>query len=261
MKFTKTGDAELIQDYRSQLYKTLRAPIDAMWELLYIASSENYLIENQEVIGYCCISQEGCLTQLFLKPDHLCKMDDVIQALIAQKLIQSASLSSNEPIAFNFCLHYSKSIQTNTFCFEHLNREVAVDSNLYLQLVTVEDIPLIKPFLHEQVGMDDTFGYTENLVNRKEIFMLKENDTIVATSECRLSDTQPNIADLGIIVNRKFHGQGLATLIMKMQVNRVLNLGRKPICSTTMDNVASRKVIEKSGFYCTNIIYDIRFKD
>ena len=47
--------------------------------------------------------------------------------------------------------------------------------------------------------MDDTFGYTENLVARKVIFMVKESDVIIATRECRMSDTQPEIADLGII--------------------------------------------------------------
>ena len=59
--------------------------------------------------------------------------------------------------------------------------------------------------------MDDTFGYTENLVARKEIFMLTESNIIIATSECRMSVSQTEIADLGIIVNHDFQGKGLAT--------------------------------------------------
>ncbi|WP_250629684.1 GNAT family N-acetyltransferase [Aureibaculum algae] len=128
-----------------------------------------------------------------------------------------------------------------------------------IELVSPNDITTIKTFLKEQVGMDDTFGYTENLVSRKEIFMIKESDVIIATSECRMSDSQPEIADLGIIVNKNYQGKGIATQIMKMQVNRVLKSGRKPICSTTLDNIASKKAIEKSGFYCSNIIFDIAF--
>ena len=259
MKFIETDNTELINNYRTQLYKTLNAPVDAMWELLYIASSKPYLIENDTTLGYCCISEGGSLTQIYLTQGHQSQMEEVIKALVDQELIQSANLSSKEPVAFNFCLHHSKSIKANTYCFEHPNQEVEVDSGLNIQLVTPEDIPQVKLFLKEQVGMDDTFGYTENLVSRKEIFMLKDDDTIVATSERRLSDTQPEIADLGIIVNRKYHGRGLATSIMQMQVNNVLNMGRKPICSTTVDNAASRKVIENAGFYCTNIIFDIMF--
>lgn len=261
MKFIKTDITETINDLRSQLYKSLKAPIDAMWEQLYIGSSQHYLIEGKETLGYCCINEEGCLIQIFLTKKYLLLMDKVIKELISSRLIKTASLSSNEPVAFNACMIYSKSVKTNTFCFEHLNKEVELNTNLNIESVDTDDIPSVKLFLKEQVGMDDTFGYTEHLVGRKEIFMLKESETIVATSECRMSDSQPEIADLGIIVNCDFQGRGFATQIMKMQVNRVLKAGRKPICSTTLDNIASRKAIEKAGFYCSNIIFDINFKD
>ena len=186
-------------------------------------------------------------------------MHNAIGLLVEAELIKSASLSSNEPIAFNACLLHSKSIRPNTFCFQHLNKAIEVKSSLNIRLVAVEDIPNVKTFLKEQVGMEDTFGYTENLVARKEIYLLMENGVIVATSECRRSDSQLKIADIGVIVNRDHHGKGIATQIIKQQVNRVLNVNRKPICSTTIDNIASRKAIEKAGFYCSNVIFDINF--
>lgn len=260
MNFTKTDNTATVSNLRSQLYQKLTSPIDAMWEQLYIAYSQHYLIENNDKIwGYCCVNEEGCLVQMFLLEEYSSKMEEVITALIDSKLIISASLSSNEPISFNTCLALAKSIKANTFCFEHVNIPIEVDSTLDVALVTTDDIPAVKAFLKAQVGMDDTFGYTENLVSRKEIFMVKESGIIVATSECRMSDSQPGVADLGIIVNSDFQGKGIATQVMKMQVNRVLKANRNPICSTTVDNVASRKAIEKSGFYCTNIIFDMSF--
>lgn len=260
MNFTKTDNTETINKLRSKLYQKLTAPIDAMWELLYIGSSQHYLIENNnKTMGYCCIDDQKCLLQMFLLERYNSKIELVITALIDVKLITSASLSSNEPISFNTCLSLSKSIKANTFCFEHPGINIEIDSTWNVELVTTADISSVKEFLKEQVGMDDTFGYTENLVSRKEIFMIKKKDVIIATSECRMSDSQLEIADLGIIVNRDYQGKGIATQIMQMQVNRVLKAKRKPICSTTLDNVAARKAIEKSGFYCTNIIFDIGF--
>lgn len=82
-------------------------------------------------------------------------------------------MSSNEPVAFNACLFHSKSKKTNTFCFQHENNEVKVDSNLKIELVNTDNIPAVKLFLKEQVGMDDTFGYTENLVARKKYLCLR----------------------------------------------------------------------------------------
>ncbi|NQY30411.1 MAG: GNAT family N-acetyltransferase [Flavobacteriaceae bacterium] len=258
MNFIKSENTETINNLRVLLYKKLASPIDAMWEQLYIASSQHYLIENNDnTIGYCCINENGCLLQIFLLDNHNSKMNQVITELIKSELINSASLSSNEPISFNACLSLSKGIEPNTFCFQHVNTPREVQSTLHVALATTEDIPAIKVFLKEQVGMDDTFGYTENLISRKENFIIKESNVIIATSECRMSDSQPNIADIGIIVNKDYQGKGIATEVMKMQVNRVLEANRKPICSTTLDNVASQKVIEKSGFYRSNIIFDI----
>ncbi|MRT94381.1 GNAT family N-acetyltransferase [Ancylomarina sp. 16SWW S1-10-2] len=260
MKFIKTDITDTIKGLRLKLYQKLTAPIDAMWEMLYIGPSQHYLIQNDNItLGYCCISKAGCLIQIFLEDDYLSQMDKVVGKLIKGELIRSACLSSNEPVSFAACLYHSKSINANTFCFEHLNKTIEVNSNLKIELVTSEYIPAIKAFMKEQIGLDDTFGYTENLVSRKEIFMLRESGVIIATSECRISNSQPEIADIGIIVSLDYQGKGIATQLMQIQTNRVIEMGRKPICSTTLNNIASRKAIENSGFYCSNIIFDISF--
>ncbi len=260
MIFLKTENNKTVHKLRTKLYQSLKAPIDAMWELLYIASSKHYLIEEDgETIGFCCINEEGALLQIYLNEDKALNMLGVIQKLLASNLMNSANLSSNEPIGFNSCLALSKSIEVNTFCFENNNKSIITDSKLQVDLVSKVDIPAIKSFLMEQIGMDDNFGYTENLVGRKELYMLKEQDEIIAISECRISDSQPGIVDLGIIVNKAFQGKGIASQVFQLQVNRVLKEGNKPICSTTSDNIASRKAIEKAGFYCSNIIFNIQF--
>lgn len=212
-------------------------------------------------MGYCCIDDNDRLLQIFLTGEHNAKMKQVITTLLNKNLMNSARLSSAEPISFNTCLSLSKNIQSHTLCFQHTNTSLAIESPPRIKAVGTNDITAVKAFLKEQVGMDDTFGYTENLVARNEIYQVTESGKIVATSECRMSDSQPGIADLGIIVARDFQGNGLATQIMKSQINRVLQAGGKPICSTTSDNIASRKVIEKSGFYCSNIIFDMTFSD
>ncbi|WP_040282387.1 GNAT family N-acetyltransferase [Psychroserpens damuponensis] len=260
MEFKLTQDIDTINEYRVQLYSQLAAPIDAMWELLYIANSKSYLISNQnKKIGYCCIDTNGSLIQIFLLKEFNSKMNSIIRTLLKEKLITSASLSSNEPIAFNTCLSLSKSIKPNTLCFQHTNSKIHTNSSLNLELASETDIPDIKSFLKEPTGMDDTFGYTENLVRRKEIYFIKQDNEIIATSECRWSDTQLEIADLGIIVNKNQQGKGIATQVLQLQANRVIQADRKPICSTTIDNIGSQKAIEKAGFYCSNIIFDIQF--
>lgn len=260
MKFVKTENNETINNFRVKLYSKLVAPIDAMWEQLYIGSSQHFLIVNNSgTIGYCSIDSEKSLKQIFLLGDFNYLMSNTIKRLIDEELIISASLSSNEPNSFNACLFHSNSVKTNTFCFEYSDRPVENKPEMNVKCVTQEDISDIKAFFKNQIEFDDTFGYTENLVQRKELYLVKEDDTIIATSECRMSDSQKKIADVGIIVNKEFQGKGIATQILKQQAKRAQKVNRKPICSTTLDNTASKRAIEKAGFYCSNIIFDISF--
>ena len=258
MNFTKTENNENINKYRAELYTKLVAPIDAMWEQLYIGSSQHYLIDNDSnTIGYCSIDDEKSLKQIFLIDDFNYQMSNTIKSLIDKELITSASLSSNEPVSFNACLLHSNAIKTNTICFEYSDRPVGNEPEMNVKCVSQGDISDVKAFFKNQIGFDDTFGYTENLVQRKELYLVREDDTIIATSECRISDSQQEIADIGIIVNKEYQGKGIATKILKQQAKRAQKVNRKPICSTTKDNIASKKAIEKAGFYCSNIIFDI----
>ena len=260
MKFIKTEDTATIDQFRAALYQSLVAPIDGMWEVLYIAGSQPYLIQNKgENIGYCCVDEAHSVTQLFLLEDHRSLMDSVVHSLVESKLITSAKLSSNEPIAFNACLTHSKSLQQNTLCYQYANSARITLPSLPLQLATSGDASIIRTFLKDQIGFDDTFGYVDNLVNRKEIYMWKEGEQLMATGECRQSDSQLDFADVGVVVRNTEHGKGLGSRVLHQLAKNAQEANRQPICSTTQDNVASQKAIQKAGFYCSNIIFDIQF--
>ena len=112
MKFTQIDNKEIIAKYRVELYNKLIAPIDAMWEQLFIASAQHYTIEkDSKTIGYCCIDNEKCLKQIYLIDECDYLMMAIIKSLINRELICKASISSNEPISFNACLFYSKSVK------------------------------------------------------------------------------------------------------------------------------------------------------
>lgn len=262
MNFIKTDNTVVIDEFRKELYQQFTAAIDGMWEALYIASAQTYTIENaKQNIGYCCIDDQKSLIQIFLCDESKYLMDNVIGSLIESKLVSSAKLSSIEPVSFNACLSYSKSIQKNTLCFQYSNRQLEKEPSETLKLASKEDIPLIKMFFKHQINFDDNFGYTENLVSRKELYMIKDSETIIATGECRLSDSQLDIADIGVVVNNNHQKRGIGSKVLYQLAKKAQEVKRHPICSTTNDNIASQKAIEKAGFYCSHIIFDLKFID
>lgn len=260
MNFIKTDDTQTINQYRADLYEGFTAPIDGMWESLYIASAQDYLVEhNGKTIGYCCIDTNNCLLQLFLTERNKHLMKTTVEELINTKLINSASLSSIEPISFNACLLLSTEANPNTFCYQYSTEPVSNAVPLNIVHVQMEDLDAVKAFFKNQIGFDDTFGYTENLVNRKELYMLKKADTIIATGERRISDSQPTIADVGVIVNKDHQKKGLGTQVLQTLAEKAKKENKKPICSTTNDNIASKKAIERAGFYNSHIVFDMSF--
>jgi GNAT superfamily N-acetyltransferase len=262
MNFIKTNDAPLIGKLRSEFYTQLTAPVDSMWESLYIASSQPYLIEyKNQLLGYCCIDDQQCLTQLFLPAVHQHHMESTVCKLIDSKLISTAMLSSIESVSFNACLAQSTSTIPNTCCFLYANTVSTKAFPQHLTLASKTDVEAIKTFYNERVGFNDNFGYTQNLVNRKELFILKDAELIIATGECRLSDSQLAYADVGVAVHKDHQSKGVGTAILQQLASKAKDANRMPICSTTYANIPAKKAIEKAGFYCANIIFTMHFNN
>lgn len=262
MRFIKTEDAVAVQALRRDLYQSFTAPLDAMWEVLYIASSQTYFIYQDNLqLGYCSIDEDHSLTQVFLCDEYRFLMAKVIQSLVEAELISSAKLSSIEPVGFNACLSQAKSTETNTLCYQFAETQEVDIASIDMALVKTENIRDIQAFFKDQIQFDDNFGYTENLVQRNELFVLKKGNEIMATGECRLSDSQLEIADIGVIVNQNHQRKGLGAQVLHHMATKAQAANRKPICSTTVDNIGSQKAIRKAGFYCSNIIFNIHFSD
>lgn len=262
ISFEKSANTIAVLNYRKQLYKTFVAPLDGMWEALYIANATSYLIKDEEEnIGYCCVDQDKSLNQLFLINSHSYLMNCVVAELISTGLVISAHLSSIEPTLFNTCLQFSKSIEPNTINYTFSSEQVKKVNieKLNLYKAGIHDGDKIRAFFEKEIGFDDSFGYTDNLIQRGEIYLVEDEGLILATGECRLSDSQPKYADVGMVVKNSSRKKGLGTSVLCELTNVAANNNRIPICSTTIDNIASQKAIERAGFYNSHTVFKIEF--
>lgn len=262
MNFPKTDLNPTVQEFRKQWYLDLYEPLDGMWEALYIGGADIFLIQEDGLdLGYACIDAQKTLNQIFLQESHRYLMKGVIGELISSGLATSAQLGINDMVSFNACLSLSRSMEENTFNYRFSNhqKQILHHEPVSLRLVKAEDIDEVKSFLKTEAGFDDTFGYTENLCNRNEMYLVEGGEGIMATGECRLSDTQPKYADVGMIVRGSYRKRGLGTRILTELNEIACSKGRIPICSTTIENIASQKAIERAGFYHTHTIFNIHF--
>lgn len=255
MNFLETELNDTIKTYRKEWYKSLIGPLDGMWESLHIPSAATHLIQlKKKEIGYCCIDKDKSLLQLYLNKSNRHLTADAVKALIEADKITSALMSSIEIVSFNACLCHASRLEKDTYNYVYAAQNANIPQ-LELRAATSKDIDAAKAFFKSAADFDDHFGYGENLINRKELFLYEEGGSILASGECRLSDTQPQYADLGMIVQKSQRGKGLGTKMLNTLASLAESKKRIPICSTTVDNIGSQKAIAKAGFFRTHIIF------
>jgi len=100
---------------------------------------------------------------------------------------------------------------------------------------------------------------TQLLIARGELFVLRRDDRWIGFGECRKSDTQANVTDVGVLVHPEERGRKWASYILSLLVKAGRSDGAKIICSTTVENIASQKAILSAGFVSRNRILVVDF--
>ena len=90
--------------------------------------------------------------------------------------------------------------------------------------------------------------YLGDLLAKGEVYALKNGDEYIGACEVRSSLTNEHVADVGMVVSPDHRRKGLGTYLLG-QAKRIAKEGDKlAICSCEVDNIGSKKSIEKNGF-------------
>ncbi|MCK5146546.1 GNAT family N-acetyltransferase [bacterium] len=245
--------------------KLITAPLDGMWESGFIPLSTHWVIlHDNDKVGYYCINSEKALLQFYL-PDELWHEAPVfLQKLISMGQIESAFTGTNEPGTMSICMDLQKSTKCHTLLFEDrlpVLPQLKDWDRSNLRLSEYNEIPRLINFIEENTGTSGAWlqAYLGNLITRGESYILERDNVIWGTGECRNSDSQPPFIDLGMIVAKEYRSCGVATLILSLMKQICYRRQQIPICSTTINNIAAQKAIERAGFISKNRILHIRF--
>jgi predicted acetyltransferase len=118
------------------------------------------------------------------------------------------------------------------------------------RLAGLEDLEATASFWRDKVDMTGDWieGYLKRLILKDCFINFYINDQIVGTGGIRPSISTKSFANIGIAVSCDYRRQGLGTYIIQTLRGHCNEQGYKTICSTTNENIASQKTIEKSGY-------------
>ncbi len=243
-----------LADLRRDCLASMAAPLDGMWEAFVAMSRQMEIRADGERAGYFCVDSEGQLLQFFVVAPLEQRAGELFGEVIARDDVTSAIVSTADQLFLGLCLDAQKGLTVHSFLFHDQRRRELSTAKLdgaSLDLVETGELDTIGELQRASLDADPgewLDGYLENLVGRRELYALRLGEEILATGEARVSESQSPFVDLGVITMRSHRGRGVATHTLRRLKQLCYDRELVPICSTTVDNQAARRAIEKAGF-------------
>ncbi|HSH02735.1 MAG TPA: GNAT family N-acetyltransferase [Anaerolineae bacterium] len=261
----KQTSHQLLQLEKKAYRATLPAPLDGMWDTALIPQANHWaILATDETVGYFCINDDRLLLQFYITADYLKWGQPIMAQIVAEGMAIGAFVNTHESTYLSLCIDHQKSVAIHSYLFQDFGPSQLAGQSIpdaHLTLATTPELEAIITFVYQQTEGDKQWlrTYLDDLIHKQQLYLLKLNDAIIGTGEWRLSPTQPPYVDVGMIVDRNHRNQGWATFILTQLKQVCYQQNLRPICSTNVDNIASRKAIEKAGFVTNNRLLHILF--
>ncbi len=239
--------------------------MDGMWESIINASPHWEIRIDGEQAGYYAANDEGTLLQFYVRPAFEKHGRILFDQVVAQDTLTRAIVSTIDPFYLSFCLDVQKKIMVQTYLYE-IHTEVRPShpeaEGLDFRLIEAPELDRTIDFQQACLGSEQDLsgwlrGYSANLIERQELFVLCWDGEWLGLGECRRSDSQKGITDLGMMVTPAHRGKGWATYILTRLSAYSTAHGQHAICSTTVENVSAQKAIKRSGFISRHRILNV----
>jgi GNAT superfamily N-acetyltransferase len=254
----KTVQADRKINLHKDYIMTLAEPIDGFWEIVMIGRSECYeVIYDEKVVGHFFVSSSKRLMQFHVLKEYFTHASEIFEYVIKSDIVENAAVSTKEPEFLSLCLDYQKSTVVDSYLFtdnSNNKHEIEGFNNLSFRLAKTIDIDTIK-------SKCDTpyYGYYEYLIENEQLFVLYDNSSFLGIGEFRISKSNGQYGDIGMVVAEEYRRKGIGTYIITELKQHCYNNNLKPVASCDIKNIASKKTLEKSRFISNHRIIRVSF--
>lgn len=258
---SKATDASSLSELRQNWQANLTGPQDGMWEVFRNSADHWAFVANNVVVGYACANDEYGLIQFYLSRAWEYARVKTLQDFLRRQGITKGMVGTNNPVFFSAAKELAQSVELDTYLFTD-QAEVRLDEKAgTLVEAGKQDLERLVNFYDLSIGAPESWsrGYLGNHLQRGEIFYLTQNGTIIGVCEVRKSDSNTEVADIGMLVSPAFRRQGYGTFLLGKAKAIAKGWGRAPICSCEVANIGSAKSIRKNGFRSTHELFRVVF--
>lgn len=248
MKIEKTT-LDKILNYRNDYLNSLSQFQELFIELM-INDSDFYVLRNDKIeMGYVITNNERVLIEFHVFEKYVPNSHNLFKQIIGELSITDIYCKSFDSLLLSNCMLSSLSYSVIGVLYRDYT-EPLVKSDPGIQMKKA-DLSSVNLLMEQDDSIKELFETKDQLtdfVKNENVFEFYKNDVLVGCGMVLRTNPTWNYCDLGVWVKPWKRGKNFgAQIILNLKEFAVKN-NLKPSCGCAIDNIASQKTIEKSGF-------------
>lgn len=246
-KFEKCGSLEVISALRNQYLDALIEPQELYLELMVRTAEIYAVILNEEKIGYFLVGDESTLLEYFIIQQNTDLAEPIFINIIRDFSIRKALCKSFDHLLLSCCaaIQVKTNVMGILFREYHPPSDAANFLDITVRPATVEDERHIIE-VNEEV-FDHDHEVIEYTIKKQLLIFEKERTIIGFGIFSRVIDGRSDF-DIGMLVEKESRGQGIGQFIIGYLADYCIKNGWRPTAGCAVDNIGSRRCLEKAGF-------------
>ncbi len=256
VRFRKVSYCE-IETLREQYFTAIYEAQELFLELI-VKTADYYIIEQEEAVGYFIISPQNQLVEYYLINSCIKDCQSLFAKITIEFNFETVYCKSFDSILLKCCLKYAVSYKViGTLFRDYTPTSVDVINDFDIKKAIDSDIPLLLQQTDELYESEDELF---TMVKNGNILMYCRDSNLIGCGFLIKVIDNRNIYDIGMWVKSAFRKKGFATKIVAHLKGYCLDNSLIPICGCAADNLASRKTLEKNGFFSKHDLIEFQIK-
>jgi predicted acetyltransferase len=238
-----------IKKYRADYLNALPEFQELFIELM-IKDSDYYMIQlDDKEIGYAIITANDILIEFYVMNKYVSSNNEIFRQVIEDLCIAEIYCKSFDSLLLSSCLLSSfPYLVAGVLYRDYVVPLVVLDLGIKMKKANLSSIGL---FINQDDSIKELFETQEQLtgfIKNENVFEFNKNDKFVGCGMVIRTHSDYNFCDLGVWVSPLERGNALGAQIILNLREFAVNSKMKPSCGCAVENLASQKTIEKSGF-------------
>ena len=238
-----------IANLRNDYFRSM-GEFQELYVELAVAHSDCYVFQEEDrTLGYAISNKEGVLFEFFVINAFLSESNRIFRQLVKELAISEIYCKSFDTLLLSNCLMCSLPYSVLGVLFrDFAEPKIDKDPELIMERVKLSSAAFLLSQDDSIKELFDTAQQLTDFIQREHVFTFHKKDDFVGCGMMIRTHPDWEYCDLGIWVHPSKRGNSIGSQTLQQLREFALEAKMKPSCGCAVENIASRKAIEKSGF-------------